>query len=208
VILVELGGGLNPHPEADVVIDKAHPVGSWRQDVTHTPWHVDDVFAVTRSDVGMYHDGVGYVLGDDCVDQVYASHLMEHVPKGDLLVAVMNEAWRILRPGGVFTIIVPLIGWTSPTARPEAIDRHHWVARPEAWADPTHVSHWWFPESLHYFTGQIAPAADYDLRPWEPVTAVDSDHAAILLDDPGAGLGWWTVRGADGWEGVARLVKP
>lgn len=58
-------------------------------------------------------------LADSSVDELHCSHFLEHVPMRecvesdggyvgvDLLVAWMNEAWRVLKPGSVLTAIVP-----------------------------------------------------------------------------------------------------
>lgn len=178
-MIVELGGGTRPYPWSDVVIDIRHPRRAPAQDVTVVPWMSDD---------GVIESG--------SVDRVVASHLLEHVPSGDPRIAVFNEAWRVLRSGGTFDIIVPLVGYSEPgTGRPMT-DGVGW----QPWSDPTHVSYWWFPESLMYFAnGPFKPNADYgisiwqDLRGWctDPFNEVD---------------GGWTV--AMGWEGRARMVKP
>jgi SAM-dependent methyltransferase len=62
----------------------------------------------------------------------------------------MNEAHRVLKPGGVFEVIVPIVN-----------DPLTW----HAIADPTHVS-FWVPESFHYFDGLFAANADYGIRLW------------------------------------------
>lgn len=66
---------------------------------------------------------------DDSFDEIYASHVLEHVPhvyedaangtRRDVLFAVMEEAHRVLRPGGIFHIRVPYgrdpaIAWGHP----------------------------------------------------------------------------------------------
>jgi predicted SAM-dependent methyltransferase len=87
--------------------------------------------------------------GDNTVSAIRASHVMEHIPAGQERIDVMNEAHRVLRPGGVFEIIVPLMVGT-------------W----HAIADPTHVSYW-CKESFHYFDGLFAANADYGIRLWQ-----------------------------------------
>jgi len=43
---------------------------------------------------------------DNTFDEVYASHILEHIdPKR--LIFVVNEAWRVLKPKGVFWVVVP-----------------------------------------------------------------------------------------------------
>lgn len=188
-MLVELGGGTNPHPRANAVIDRCHPRGAPLQDATRTPW------LLVRANTGVAHD-----CPAGSVDEVYASHCLEHIPKGQPIINLMNEAWRVLRPGGTFTIVVPLIGFTGPDGR------GHLVAGWQPYADPTHVQGWWFPESLLYFcAGPFKPHADYGLRVWEPLGPwVDPETVTDWRDPSPESL--WTVR--DGWEGCARLVKP
>lgn len=111
----------------------------------------------------------GIPLPDNSVGLARCSHLLEHVPAGPVRVFVFNEVWRVLVPGGTFEVVVPLFV----------------PGRWEALADPTHVS-FWIEESFHYFTGRIAPAADYGIKLW----TLDSWHVA------------------DGWEGHALLRKP
>lgn len=178
-MILELGGGTNPHPQADFVIDLTRPKNCPAQNAAEIPW------------LG----GEGYDFDPMCADVVYASHFMEHIPAGQPLINVMNEAWRVLKPGGRFNMILPLIGYTNPlTGGPER--KIGW----QPWADPTHVSFWWFPERLLYFCeGPFKPHADYGLYVWRPLGGYNEDPFTAVD-------GGWTVRG--GWEGVASLIKP
>lgn len=58
---------------------------------------------------------------DSSVDLLRAFDLIEHLPNR---IYTMNEAWRVLKPGGIFHVLVP----TTEGAG--------------AWCDPTHVSFW------------------------------------------------------------------
>ena len=91
----------------------------------------------------------GIPLPDASVELARCSHLMEHIPSSDR-IAAFNEVWRVLEPGGTFEVIVPLFPGYG------------------AIADPTHVS-LWVEQSFWYFTGRMAPGADYGIRLWEPV---------------------------------------
>ena len=97
------------------------------------------------------------------VDAIRASHVMEHIPAGADRIAVMNEAHRVLKPGGVFEIRVP--NCLSGT----------W----HAFADPTHVSFWCIP-SFHYFDGRFAANADYGIKCWSTLELLVQGDNEIL----------------------------
>ncbi|MEU9323201.1 methyltransferase domain-containing protein [Streptomyces canus] len=123
---IEIGGGTLVQP-GWVNLDSRNGVGEWQRMAQDTPWPTLD----------------------NSVDAIRASHVMEHIPAGQDRIDVMNEAHRVLKPGGIFEIIVPLMVGT-------------W----HAIADPTHVS-FWVKESFHYFDGLFAANADYGIRLWQ-----------------------------------------
>lgn len=174
---VELGGGLNPDSRSQVVIDTKHPRNAPAQDASVAPWTTFD---------GPIPSG--------SVDRVFCAHFLEHIPSGPQRIAVMNEAWRVLKPGGRFDMIIPLVGYTDQGGS------GHIVEGWQPWADPTHVGYWWFPESLLYFCeGPFKPHADYGVSVWGPL--------GHYTEDPFASeSGGWCVN--DGWEGRASLIKP
>lgn len=59
--------------------------------------------------------------GDSSVESIRGYDIIEHLPDK---IRTMNEAWRVLRPGGRFDIEVPTTNG------------------PGAFQDPTHVSYW------------------------------------------------------------------
>ena len=127
---IEIGGG-TLLTAGYINLDPVHGIGDWKRFAQDTPWPT----------------------GDNTVDKLRASHVMEHIPAGmDHRVKVMNEAHRVLKPGGIFEIIVPLLVGT-------------W----HAIADPTHVS-FWVKESFHYFDGLFAANAHYGISLWETVS--------------------------------------
>lgn len=130
---LEIGGGTNA-AQGWLNIDTEHAEGSFLRPAQETPWPVPD----------------------NHLRLIWASHVMEHIPAGRDRIATMNEAWRVLRPGGLLEIRLP----SFP----------HWSAV----ADPTHVS-FWVPESLLYFTKQLGANADYGIQTWESVSIEVND---------------------------------
>lgn len=69
---------------------------------------------------------------DQTVDVIIAHDIIEHLPDK---IHTMNEAWRVLRPGGQLKIVVPTTGGAG------------------AFQDPTHVSYWNERSFLYYEAG-------------------------------------------------------
>ncbi|MFI7293967.1 methyltransferase domain-containing protein [Streptomyces sp. NPDC050121] len=142
---IEIGGG-HLVQAGWTNLDAWNGHGEWRRLAQDTPWPT----------------------ADDSVDAIRAAHVMEHIPAGEPRLAVMNEAHRVLRPGGVFEIRVP--NCLSGT----------W----HAFADPTHVS-FWCVESFHYFDGLFAANADYGIRPWTTIELrVQGDNEILWKGTP------------------------
>jgi predicted SAM-dependent methyltransferase len=142
---LEIGGG-HIVPPGWTNLDPVNGHGEWKRLAQDTPWPV----------------------GDRAVEAIRAAHVMEHIPAGEPRLAVMNEAHRVLRRGGVFEIRVP--DCLSGT----------W----NAWADPTHVS-FWCVESFHYFDGTKAANAEYGIRPWKTLELrVQGDHEILWKGTP------------------------
>lgn len=61
---------------------------------------------VTESEVMDPEELRGLPFPDDSIDSIVSHHALEHIGEGFL--PLMDECYRILKPGGVFRIIVPL----------------------------------------------------------------------------------------------------
>lgn len=145
MVSIEIGGG-HLVQAGWVNLDPVNGTGEWRRPAQDVPWPV----------------------ADGGVEAIRAAHVMEHIPAGAPRLAVMNEAHRVLRPGGVFEVRVP--NCLSGT----------W----HAFADPTHVS-FWCVESFHYFDGLFAANADYGIRPWETLELrVQGDNEILWKGTP------------------------
>ncbi len=73
-------------------------------------------------------------FADNSVEEIYASHFLEHVED---IVFLMNECFRVLKPGGIMNIRVP------------------YALSHAAFQDPYHVR-FFVPESFLYFTESCA----------------------------------------------------
>jgi hypothetical protein len=175
-VKIDIGGGSNPNIGYRN-LDPVHGEGAWKI-MAQESWPVED----------------------NSVEAISASHVLEHIPAGQDRIDTFNNAWDALIPGGTLTIHVPLVGYTDNFNSPKVVN--FWGA----WADPTHISYWWFPESLYYFYGDhtLKANADYGIKFWNlGPCIVDLEVEEALSVDRGS---WWSVIG--GWEGVARLEKP
>jgi SAM-dependent methyltransferase len=76
---------------------------------------------------------------DSSVEEILAHDIFEHLPSK---IQTMNEAWRVLRPGGRLDLIVPT------------------VAGPGAFQDPPHCS-WWTKNDRFYFCGEFPEHARF-----------------------------------------------
>lgn len=97
-IRLDVGGGANPQPGFVNIDILPLPEVDIVWDLEKTPWP----------------------LGDETVLHAVASHVLEHIqPARGVFVNVMNEVWRVLKPGGQFAFVVPYAGnalyWQDPT---------------------------------------------------------------------------------------------
>jgi SAM-dependent methyltransferase len=132
--LLDIGGGTDARDHW-INIDPVHGEGEFLRGAQDAPWPIPD----------------GHIR------MIWASHVLEHVPAGGNRIRLMNEAYRVLSPGGTFEARMP----SFP----------HWSAV----ADPTHVS-FWVPESFGYFTGVYSAGADYGIDYWEQESMMMRDE--------------------------------
>lgn len=60
-------------------------------------------------------------IEDNTYNKVVANHIMEHIESADAFIHIMNEIWRVLKPGGIFEGASPH-GLLSPN---QSIDPYH-----------------------------------------------------------------------------------
>jgi SAM-dependent methyltransferase len=105
-------------------------------------------------------------VGENAADEVVCTDFLEHLPKAVYLesqhrfhypiLQLIDEIWRILRPGGIFTSSTPVF------------------PHPELFQDPTHLSAWTL-NSMDYFCGAYPVARQvYGVRAcFEKVSVVE-----------------------------------
>ena len=54
----------------------------------------------------------GLPVPDGCACAVYCSHVLEHIDRESVMIALKNT-YRILKPGGVFRLVVPDLAWRA-----------------------------------------------------------------------------------------------
>jgi len=91
-----------------------------------------------------------YPLPDNCCTQILCSHVMEHL-NPQCAVTVMDEFWRIMKPGGLLWLSMPYPG-----------SRGHWQ-------DPTHIKPW-NEVTPTYFDPTQPMFQVYQPKPWTIVT--------------------------------------
>lgn len=90
----------------------------------------------------------GLPFADETVDEIYSENFLEHIPQAEV-IWVMNEMWRVLKPGGISRHIIPLVGTDND------------------WQDPSHLSRWGI-ETFRYFDRENKKSGYYgsDIKSW------------------------------------------
>lgn len=98
---------IDRHGEADLLIDLNLLAPS---DWDHAPT-VDLYNKVKRTGV--------LPFPDNSIESIISHHLLEHLREG--FIPLMDECYRVLKPGGIFRIIVPLFPSLSAVSDPEHV---------------------------------------------------------------------------------------
>lgn len=88
-------------------------------------------------------------ISKEYFDEVRAEYVLEHIHQ-DKVIAVMNEIFRVLEPGGILELWVPYAIYPN-----------------EAFSDPTHLSYWTVDTFKKYFCGKSPVNADYGMHKWQ-----------------------------------------
>ena len=69
------------------------------------PDHILDLLTFPWSIEKFEGTSINRTIPNGVVDEIYCSHFLEHI--GDEIIPFMDEAWRVLIPGGLFRIRSP-----------------------------------------------------------------------------------------------------
>ena len=106
-----------------------------------------DVRRVKGVDVVHDCEVVPWPFAGDTFTRVIMSHLVEHL-KPWLIINIMDEVWRILKPGGILMLAMPYAGSFGH------------------WQDPTHIRPW-NEATATYFDPDKPLYGIYKPKPWK-----------------------------------------
>lgn len=135
----------------------------------HWPKAENDIFCDIRpfERIDVVHDLniTPWPFDDNSMMHVSAVHVVEHLRS---LLDFMNEAWRVLAPGGSLYIETPLAG--------ADIDLEY--------ADPTHVRCYRLHTFANYFTMEGIEQFGYTDKAWAPVALKEVNKCIVFHGYP------------------------
>jgi len=122
-----------------------------------------------RDDVALHADLCRLPFASGSLDVVFASHVLEHIRDDESAIA---EIWRVLRPGGMAVLPVPLVGHTTV---------EYGEANPHEWG------HWRAPARDYFdrYRGRFREVREYGSEMFP------EEHQLYLYEDM---TGWPTAR--------------
>lgn len=119
---------------------------------------------------------------DESIEQLHAAHYIEHIAMGytaqgqDTLFAFFDECYRVLKPSGVLTIIVPNArcnrAWQDPTHR-RFIVAETFLYMAQWWRDNNKLSHY---NVKCNFLGDVNPVVSQEMNLLHPEVAGKKFH--------------------------------
>ena len=141
-VILDLGGGAQPYPKSINIDIRKLPEVDIVHDLTKFPWP----------------------LPKESVDTIYAQHFLEHITRENgTFLRLMDEAWRILKVGGQFGIVVPY-----------GMSYYYYQ-------DPTHVNP--LVEATFYYFDPKNETKLWDIykpKPWK-IVSMTSDTNGLLI---------------------------
>lgn len=143
---------------------------------------------------------------DSSIDEIYAHDVFEHLrcgfdPECAPKIWVMNEAHRVLKPGGLLDMTVPCVMLSDGRVNPGAF------------ADPTHVSYWTWDDAFYF--GEQFNTPEFErgrLGPAYGITALFRFPPFVRHPKDGWGcryrhtLGWNLIETGSGQERRSKIV--
>ena len=125
---LDVGCGPNKR-EGFIGVDQFDMPGvDWVVDLSETVWVIKSEIEGLNHIDGDAKNPVWSMLLDASVSEIHASHFVEHLT-AEQRVRFVNEAYRVLKPGGTVTIITP--HWASNRAYGDFT--HQWPPIAEMW---------------------------------------------------------------------------
>jgi SAM-dependent methyltransferase len=112
----------------------------------------------------VYPAALGLPFGTSSIKSIISHHFFEHV--GDGFIALVDEMYRVLEPGGVLRAITPLFPSTAAVADPD--HRRYFMASTWDSFCGTPDYHWMEDFSVPYSAARFE-CADVDMTPRSPI---------------------------------------
>ncbi len=127
-------------------------------------WDNWDVIPTVHADAHLDFSCDRFPADDEQYGEIYSNGVLEQILENQGLLHCMNECHRVLKPGGVFHIVVP--------------DSRY----PITFVDP-HCCRHFIPETFRYFCRETKAyrryGGMYGYLPWSSYTA-DTNHRGLL----------------------------
>lgn len=96
--------------------------------------------------------GHGLPFEDNSIESVISHHLLEHIGPG--FIPLVDEVWRVLKPGGIFRAITPLFPSRNAVEDPDH-KRYIMEGTWETFQGTPHTPHWHSAFSVPYMRARF-----------------------------------------------------
>lgn len=136
-------------------------------------------FEVARRSYELCKDTSGHLpFPDDSIESIISHHCLEHIADG--FVHLMDESYRVLKPGGIFRIIVPLFPSAAAVADPDH-KRYFMEGTFETFCGARDGYHWMESFSVPYTNCRFEKPEEHGANP--DITEPTPPHLRWLPED-------------------------
>lgn len=152
--------GVDIAPPADLIVDLS---GGPVPRIMPTLWEVEKYW--------LAYDPLPWPWRDSTIEAIRAYDVFEHLADK---IRTLNEAWRVLEPGGLLDFAVPCVYIPDSDGSPGRVN-------PGAFADPTHRSYWTLDDRYYYCEEWNNPAGERGrLGPAYGIKALFHEESTIV----------------------------